>query len=67
MEVCMDFIGLIFVASVLSLSTAHFVETFRTHRPKHDRSTKASETTAIRPPGSERWLDDATRLPARTM
>jgi hypothetical protein len=36
MEVCMDFIGLFFVASILSLSTAHFVETFRTYRPEHE-------------------------------
>jgi hypothetical protein len=35
MEVYMDLIGLFFGASVLSLSTAHFVETFLARRPKH--------------------------------
>jgi len=31
----MDFIGLFFVASMLSLVVAQFAETLRTHRPRH--------------------------------
>jgi hypothetical protein len=31
----MDFIGLFFVASILSLLVAQFAETLRTHRPRH--------------------------------